>query len=75
MWAKNIENGSIPVHWSNNIGNMSFEPKNIDISVENMSKPSKIIIWPSSVKLRLASILVITPTPTHPPPPEGKVVI
>ena len=37
--AKNIENGSIFVYGSNKIGNMSFEPKNIDISVKNMSKP------------------------------------
>ena len=26
---------------------MSFESKNIDISVKNMSKPSEMIIWPN----------------------------
>ena len=40
-----IENGTIPVNGSNKIGHMLFEPKNIDISVKNMSKPSKMIIW------------------------------
>ena len=35
-WAKSIKNGSILIHGSNKIGNMSFE--NIDISVKNMSK-------------------------------------
>ena len=36
---KNIENWFTAIHGSNKIGNMSFEPKNIDISVKNMSKP------------------------------------
>ena len=45
--ARNIENGSIHVHGSNKIANMSFESKNIDISVKNMSKPSEMIIWPN----------------------------
>ena len=49
--AKNIENGSIPGHGSNKIGNMSFEPKNIDISVKSMSKPSKIIINSKSTEM------------------------
>ena len=37
----------MPVHGSNKIANMSFEPKNIDISVKNISKASKMIIWPN----------------------------
>ena len=45
--ARNIENGSIPVHGSNKIGNMTFELKNIDISVKTTSNPSKMIIWPT----------------------------
>ena len=45
--AQNAKNRNISISGSKKIGNMSFEPKNIDISVKNMSKPSKMIIWPS----------------------------
>ena len=38
-WGKNLKNGSILVLGSNKIGNISFEIKNIDISVKKMSKP------------------------------------
>ena len=44
--AKNFKNGSILGHWSNKIGNRSFLLKNINIFVKNMSKPSKLRIWP-----------------------------
>ena len=44
--AKNFKNGSILGHWLNKIGNRSFLLKNIDISLKNMSKASKLRIWP-----------------------------
>ena len=45
-WAKDIKNGSIHAHWLYKSGKWSFQLKNIDKSVKNMQKASKLIFWP-----------------------------
>ena len=45
-WAKDIKNGSIHAHGSYKSGKWKFQLKNIDKSVKNMQKASKLIFWP-----------------------------
>ena len=47
-WAKYIKHGSIHAHGSYKCGKWSFQFKNIDKSVKNMQKASKLIFWPKS---------------------------